>query len=158
MTHRYLVLSDSHRATGVLEQILMAAEAGGKTDGVIHLGDGYDDLRSFERHLPPVIRVLGNCDRTPWNISQDQLILTAELNGVRVLATHGHMLGVRQGTDVLKARAMAEKCRVAMYGHTHTPLLKEEDGVLILNPGAAMDHHYAYLFIGDGGEVSAELH
>ena len=158
MTRRYLVLSNSHRATGVLEQILMAAEADGKPDGVIHLGDGYDDLRPFEWHLPPVIRVPGNCDRIPWNISQAQLILTAEVSGVRVLATHGHTLGVRQGTDVLKARAMAEKCRVAMYGHTHTPFLKEEDGILILNPGAAMDHHYAYLFIGDGGEVSAELH
>lgn len=157
MIRRYLVLSDSHRATGVLEQILMAAEADGRPDGVIHLGDGYDDLRSFERHLPPVIRVPGNCDRTPWNITQDQLILTAEVNGVRILATHGHTLGVRQGTDVLKSRALAEKCRAALYGHTHIPCLKEEDGVLILNPGAAMDHHYAYLFI-DGGRVSAELH
>ena len=157
MTRRYLVLSDSHRATGVLEQILMAAEAEGSLDGVVHLGDGWDDLKSFERHLPPIVRVPGNCDRTAWNISQDQLILAVELNGVRVLATHGHLLGVRQGTQVLKARALAEKCRVAMYGHTHTPCLKEEDGVLILNPGAAMDHHYAYLFIGGDGKVSAEL-
>lgn len=157
MIHRYLVLSDSHRATGVLEQILMAARDEGRLDGVIHLGDGYNDLRSFERHLPPILRVLGNCDPKPWNISMDQLILKAVLNGVRILATHGDGLEVKQGTDILKNRAIAEKCRVAMYGHTHKPLLKEEDGVLILNPGAAMDHHYAYLFIGDGGEVSAEL-
>ncbi len=157
MTHRYLVLSDSHRATGVLEQILMADRATGRTEGIIHLGDGYTDLDSFQGHLPPVIRVPGNCDRTAWNISQDQMILTVDLNGVRVLLTHGHLLGVRNDTAVLKARAMAEKCRAALYGHTHRPHLSEEDGILILNPGAAMDHHRAYLFIGDDGSVSAEL-
>ncbi len=157
MTYRYLILSDSHRATGVLEQILMAAEAEGRSDGVIHLGDGYTDLDAFEHALPPIIRVPGNCDRMPWNTPSDRLILPVDLHGTRVLLTHGHLLGVRQDTDVLKARARAENCRAALYGHTHRPHLAEEDGVLILNPGAAMDHHYAFLLIGSDGSVSAEL-
>ncbi len=157
MSRRCLVLSDTHRATGVLEQILMAAESEGKADCVIHLGDGFGDLDAFKRHLPPIIRVPGNCDPMPWNTPQETYILTADLFGVRALMTHGHMLGVRQDTAILKARAMAEKCRVAMYGHTHRQEKKEEDGVLILNPGAAMDHHWAWLIIEDDGGVSAEL-
>ena len=157
MTARYLVLSDSHGARDVVGLILMAAEAGGRLDGVIHLGDGYHDLDPFEAALPPVIRVPGNCDPEFWNAPPDRMTFPAELHGARVLMTHGHRLGVKRDTDVLLARAALEKCRAALFGHTHSPLLRQDGDVLLLNPGAAMDHRYAFLNILDGGKITAEL-
>ncbi len=162
MTDRYLVLSDRHGFSDGLGIILMAAEAKCRSDrrrfaGVIHLGDGYRDLDPYEASLPRVIRVPGNCDHAFWNAPPDMLTFSAELSGVRALLTHGHRLGVKQGTDALVYAAASLKCRAALFGHTHSPLLREEGGILLLNPGAAMDRRYAFLDIGDDAKVSAEL-
>ena len=35
--------------------------------------------------------------------------------------------------------------------------LREDGGILLLNPGAAMDHHWAFLDISDDGRISATL-
>ena len=46
---RVIVLSDSHGAVGRLNTILTVAEQGGPMDAIIHLGDGYWDLREIGR-------------------------------------------------------------------------------------------------------------
>ena len=100
---RVLVVSDSHGMIGRLENILMAAEAEGPLDAVIHLGDGYCDLDEFAQNgLPPRYQVAGNCD-----LGRDgqQEIIT--LSGARLLLTHGHRYQVRQGVESL----LGEKCQ-----------------------------------------------
>lgn len=151
---RVLVVSDSHGMIGRLGNILMAAEAEGPLDAVIHLGDGYCDLDEFAQNgLPPRYQVAGNCD-----LGRDgqQEIIT--LCGARLLLTHGHRYQVRQGVESLLGEARQEKVQAALYGHTHLQKCQWEGGLLLLNPGAAMDGRYAILRINRLGAVEAQLH
>lgn len=149
---RILVVSDSHGFTGSLGNILMAAEAGGPLDAVIHLGDGYHDLAPFAEHLPPVYQVAGNCDLGRTD-TQDVL----HLGGARLLLTHGHPFHVKLGLHGLLGRAVEEKAQAALYGHTHRQVSETRQGILLLNPGAAMEGRYAILTISRLGAVDAQL-
>ena len=52
--------------------------------------------------------------------------------------THGHKHNVKQTLAMLLRDARAEGAQVALYGHTHIrDLHREEDGLLVMNPGAA---------------------
>ena len=147
------VLSDSHGFTGRLSTVLMVLEAEHKPlDALIHLGDGYYDLQDLGAELPPVYQVAGNCD----HFCSDTLNIVT-LSNARLLLTHGHYQHVKSGTDDLLALAISEKAHAALYGHTHCPKMEWKNGILLLNPGAAMDGKYAVLTINRPGAVEAEL-
>lgn len=146
------VVSDSHGAVGRLGALLMAMEAGGPLDAVIHLGDGYHDLDEYREHLPAVYQVAGNCD---WMQPGTEELLF--LSGARILITHGHRYRVRSGADALLAQAIQDQAQAALYGHTHSPRCEWRNGILLLNPGAAQDGRYAVLTINRLGAVDAQL-
>ena len=54
----------------------------------------------------------------------------------KVLLTHGHYYYVNTGIVRLKEEALDRGVDIVMYGHTHRPMLVEEDGLIILNPGS----------------------
>ena len=147
------VISDSHGSIGKLCTILMVMEAEGKpVDSLIHLGDGYDDLRSLETRLPPVYQVAGNCD----HFRSDTLNFVT-LSNAKILLTHGHYQHIKEGTDDLLQLAMEEKCHAALYGHTHYQKMEWRSGILLLNPGAVQDGKYAILTINRLGAIDPEL-
>ena len=146
------VLSDSHGFTGRLSTVLMAMEAEGPIDGLIHLGDGYDDLRSLEVPLPPVYQVAGNCD-----LFRSDTMNVVTLSGARILLTHGHRQHVKQGMDDLVSLALRENVHAALYGHTHYQKCQWENGILLLNPGAVTDGKYAVLQINRLGAIDPSL-
>lgn len=150
---RVIVVSDSHGATGRLSTILTVAEQAGPIDAIIHLGDGYYDLRDLEVDLPPVYQVAGNCD-----LFRSDTLDFVTLSNARILLTHGHYQHVREGADDLLSLAMEEKCAAALYGHTHYQKMEWRSGILILNPGAANDGKYAVLNINRLGALDPELH
>ena len=150
---RLLVISDSHGYTGRLGNILMAAEAEGSIDAILHLGDGYSDLSEFAGELPPVYQVAGNCD-----FFRSDTLAIHNFAGVRILMTHGHYQKVKQERDTLFSLAMQQKAKVALYGHTHQQKMEWRNDILLLNPGAAMDGRYAILTINRLGAVDAELY
>ncbi|MBR1583907.1 MAG: YfcE family phosphodiesterase [Clostridia bacterium] len=146
------VVSDSHGFTGRLSTILMVMEAEKKPlDALIHLGDGYYDLRDLQVDLP-VYQAAGNCD--PF--CSDTLNIV-NLSGARLVLTHGHYQHVKEGLDDLLALAIQEKAQAALYGHTHLQRMEWRNGILLLNPGAAMDGRFAILRISRLGAVEAEL-
>ena len=149
---RVIAVSDSHGYTGRLSTVLFAAEQGGPIDAIIHLGDGYYDLRDLKVDLPPVYQVAGNCDRFASGTLD-----YVTLGGAKILLTHGHFQHVKEGTDDLLELAMEEKCRAALYGHTHYQKMEWRNGILILNPGAVTDGKYAVLNITPLGAVDPEL-
>ena len=150
---RVIVLSDSHGFIGRLSTVLTVAEQGGPIDAILHLGDGYYDLRDLKVSLPPVYQVAGNCD-----YSRAGTLDYVTLSNAKILLTHGHYQHVHDGTDDLLSLAVEENCRAALYGHTHVQKMKWERGILLLNPGAVQDGKYAVLNINALGAIDPELH
>ena len=149
---RIVVLSDSHGFTGRLSTVLTVAEQSGPIDAILHLGDGYYDLKDLGADVPPVYQVAGNCDHF---VSGTLDYVT--LSNAKILLTHGHYQHVKEGTDDLLRLAMEEKCHAALYGHTHVQKMKWEQGVLLLNPGAVLDGKFAVLHINRLGAIDPEL-
>ena len=148
------VISDSHGSTGRLSTMLMVMEAEEKpVDALIHLGDGYDDLRSLETRLPPVYQVAGNCD-----LFRSDTLQLVELSGARLLLTHGHYQHVKQGLDDLFALGLDYQVHAVLFGHTHCQKMAWRSGMLLLNPGAAQYGQYAVLNINRLGAIEPELH
>ena len=146
------VLSDSHGFTGRLSTILMVMELSGPIDALIHLGDGYHDLSELNLTCP-LYQVAGNCDFGRKLATMD----TVCLSGARVLLTHGHRQHVKEGLSDLMDLAIREEVHAALFGHTHVPCCRWENGLLLLNPGAVTDGKYALLHINRLGAIDPEL-
>ena len=79
-----------------------------------------------------------------------------KIGGVNIFMTHGHTLGVKSSTENLKKAAEQSDCKIALYGHTHIPDIKYEDGLYIVNPGSCArsrdgGNSYAAIDIRDNG-------
>ncbi len=123
------------------------------------LGDGERDLVQVQSRYPqlPFYAVRGNCD---WRSALSASIVCT-VGGVCVFATHGHLYDVKHEPDrdsLLRAAEEAGAC-LALFGHTHLPLLETRRGITLLNPGSvgrSARPGYALLSL-DGGSVKAEL-
>ncbi len=149
---KILVLSDSHGNRNALRQILAKEN---DADMIVHLGDGAGDMAAF---LPftvnkSVICVRGNCDDKSLGFLEKQ---TFSAGDIRVLACHGHRFGVKTGLLSLYYEAQCQNAKLALYGHTHAHAVTENEGVLMVNPGAAFFGRYAVVAV-EGGAISPEL-
>ena len=122
-----LILSDTHgNAKGVAD----IADIIRESDYVFHLGDGYNDLNALYPEIKDKLyRVHGNCD---FGSNKEAIV---EIEERRIFATHGDLYGVKRGTERLINKAKSENCDICLYGHTHRPEIREEDGILVINPG-----------------------
>ena len=152
-----LVLADTHiprRAKGLPEGLTPHLES---ADLVLHAGDLLveDVLYELEAYAP-VRAVKGNVDG--WEVRLPQT-LEFEVGGVRVAMIHDS--GPKKGRRSRMRRRFPE-ARVVVFGHSHIPLLEDEDGLMLLNPGSPTDrrrqpeHTFALLRVEDG-EVGAEI-
>ena len=57
------------------------------------------------------------------------------LEGRKIVFTHGHIYGAKQGIGGLRALAADTSCDILLFGHTHDPREHYEDGVYYFNPG-----------------------
>ena len=131
---RILVLSDSHSGNSFMRWCVQSV----KPDAIVHLGDYYDDGLDLHEEYPliPFYSVPGNCDkyRTPPHVSE---ILITRVFGVDLYMTHGHKHRVKSTMGLLTAAARVAKVQAVLYGHTHIPDCRYEDGLWILNPGSS---------------------
>ena len=139
-----VVLSDTHRNLAPLDKM---APVLSECDLIFHLGDMASDMRPVQRLYPEKTYVLaGNND---FFGGESEVVLDAE--GRRIFACHGHRYGVKSGTERLVAAAKERLCDIALYGHTHEPEIREEDGVLLINPGCMTRYSprrtYCYLVV-----------
>ena len=130
MKTRILVFSDSHGRNDRMMQVIREAQG---IDRIIHLGDleGAENLLLMESGYP-VDMVRGNCDYTSSAVPEKILLI----GGWEILLTHGHHYYVNFGPKVLADAALMRKCRIALYGHTHTPSVETVNGVITVNPGS----------------------
>ena len=130
---KILVLSDSHSSFSFMRRCIECTVP----DAIIHLGDHYSDGQTMAEEFPqiPVYQVPGNCDLHRGYIPDPEIQLM-ELGGVRLYMTHGHRHGVKLSLHRLIADARAANVQAVLFGHTHSALCQQEDGMWILNPGA----------------------
>ena len=131
---KILVMSDSH---GNDLYAVMALDREWPFDALLHLGDFQEDEDEFAGILAgedvPLYLVKGNCDYCN-SVPTDRIL---ELAGHRILMTHGHTHSVDYGTEELARTALENDCGVALFGHTHRPVMDDSvPGLLILNPGS----------------------
>lgn len=126
-----LILSDTHRDMSRAYRIINLIKD--EIDCIIHLGDNVEDAESIKRNTDiKVYNVAGNTDYTV-NVPEEQLI---ELEGKRLLLTHGHLYNIYSSVTSLYYRAKEVGVDCVLFGHTHIPLNTVIDDVLIFNPGS----------------------
>jgi uncharacterized protein len=150
---KILVVSDTHG--NYLAPLNCMNFAG--IDMIIHLGDDIGDAKELEQLLEiSIVKVPGNCDFCALEPRQ----ITLELGGRIFYITHGDICRVKAGLQLLVQRAQQEKADVVLFGHTHSPMVSEVEGILLVNPGTLMagskTQSYAIITI-KGGNVSAEI-
>ena len=129
---RLLVFSDSHGIRSVVEKALTDHPT---AEHVFFLGDGIQQMEEISCQFPgPAYHmVAGNCD---WGSGADGVgVIT--LAGRKVFYTHGHLYHVKFGLDELLAAGRARSADIVLYGHTHVADTRYENGLYIMNPGAA---------------------
>lgn len=127
---RIMIVSDTHRLN---DNYYRALEKVGKIDMVIHCGDAEGSEYMLQQAAGcPLYIVSGNNDFFT-DLSRE---LDLEIKGKKVLVTHGHYYYVSTGIEKIKEEAIARGYDIVMYGHTHKPMVKHQDGVTILNPGS----------------------
>lgn len=146
-----LILSDTHGQVTAAQRVIRAE----KPNYLIHLGDTLRDAQQLEALFPylPICAVPGNND---WFCDHPKE-KAISLGNERIFLCHGHTTNVKYGTELQLARTVREGCTVSLFGHTHRPLLREKNGILLLNPGSlTYSGTYAVLTLGEG-ERRAEI-
>lgn len=148
-----VIISDTHGNRRGIEALFPVME---ESDMIIHLGDTSQDGGFIRAKFPGKTYLInGNCDLT--KLGEDELVL--DIEGVKLLACHGHRYSVKYTSAKLVQRAKELGCKVALYGHTHSAFEGETDGVLLINPGTLSRYSkksYCYLII-NGDKAVAKI-
>ena len=152
-----VVLADTHiprRAHALPGGLILHLE---KADLILHAGDlivpsVLDDRASYA----PVHAVKGNMD--PPGVALPET-LEFDFGGVKIAMIHDS--GRKEGRRKRPQQRFPE-ARVVVFGHSHVPILEDEDGLLLLNPGSPTDkrrqpQHTFALLHAEEGNVRAEI-
>ena len=127
---KVLIVSDTHGNDRNLERVLLQNYP---MDAVFHLGDMVGSESYIEDICPcPVNMVSGNNDF----LSPAQAEQVVEMEGHRIFMTHGHRYGVTYNLEKVKLAAEARKCDLVFCGHSHRPLVDDEERIIVVNPGS----------------------
>ncbi len=128
---RLVIISDSHGRGDVVDKIIRREAA---ADIFIFLGDKTADIEDFTYEYTDkrFCIVSGNCDFMP----DYPYTAVIKADCTNIFACHGHTLGVKGGLGLLIKAARQADCQIALYGHTHIPNIKYEDGLYLVNPGS----------------------
>lgn len=152
-----VVTADTHiprRARGLPEALRARLPA---ADLIVHAGDLMDPALLTElAGYAPVRAVRGNVDPPEVDLPERE---EWEFGGVRVALVHDS--GLTKGRRA-RLRRWFPEARVVIFGHSHMPVNRDEDGLLLLNPGSPTDRrrapeHTFALLRAEGGEVHAEI-
>ena len=131
---RLMVVSDSHHNYSNLEFAVKEC----KPDAVAHLGDCYYDAIELQQIIPDLLiyKIRGNCD--PASYGDEEMLLNIE--GVRILLTHGHRHYVKENLALLTSRARQQGVNLVLFGHTHNGVIVNAQDIVLMNPGQLLVH------------------
>ena len=130
------VVSDSHGEMENLRRALkLMREAG--ADHIVHLGDDYDDVTALSDQERAMIIQVPGVFSTYYQDPSIPNRLIEEWEGVRVLLTHTLQAHKHDlPTDLTPEDAVARgEVRMVLFGHSHIPEVREQGGVIWVNPG-----------------------
>ena len=121
-----IVVSDTHGNYSSIEKLLPIMN---ESDYVFHLGDFERDITAYKRVLKAqIVSVKGNCDGG----GEEKVV---EIEGVKILLTHGDVYNVKTTLSNLYYRAKELGATVVFYGHTHNSNVEKIDGIEFINSG-----------------------
>ncbi|NLK72258.1 MAG: metallophosphoesterase [Clostridiales bacterium] len=127
---KIMVISDTH---GEIDEMLEQYNKLNDPDMIIHLGDYALDAKKIEREIgTTVVSVKGNMDGENSEVPHRII----EVEGYKILLTHGHKEKVKEGLTNLYYKALSLSCDIVLFGHTHIPLKIQEGSIFFINPGS----------------------
>jgi hypothetical protein len=143
---KIVVISDTHGNIPAMEKLV---DIFNESDYIIHLGDTSSDGMRIKKQYPDKTFIVnGNCDI--YRLGEKEMVLQVE--GVKLFICHGEAYNVKKGLETLAKRAKELDCRIALYGHTHTPSEDKIGNIRLFNPGTLSRYStntYLYLVIND---------
>ncbi|MEA2281047.1 MAG: uncharacterized protein QOK21_1654 [Solirubrobacteraceae bacterium] len=152
---RLAIISDTHLPRGRRRLSAGCVERLRDADAILHAGDFVEApvLRTLEGLGPPVHAVAGN---------QDDPVLRHVLPEVRTVAAGGATIAMLHDAGPAAGRLARMRRRfpgvdAVVFGHSHIPLLEQDGGFAIFNPGSPTDkrrqpvHTMGLATVGDGG-------
>ena len=126
-----IVISDTHGNPSLIRKVLENEPC----DHLIFLGDGLSDLHDLPHLYPSLVisSVRGNCDIGHAQILNELLL---ELNGHRLLLTHGHRYHVKSTMDEILRHGHEMNAEAVLFGHTHQSCLEYKEDLWLVNPGS----------------------
>ena len=151
------VVSDSHGHVENLRRAFKAMSEAG-VEVIVHLGDDYDDVKALAGQPGPSIIQVPGVFSTYYQEPGIPNRLIEEWEGMRVLLTHtpeAHKHDLPNDLTPEEEVARGE-VQMVLSGHSHIPAVKDEGGVIWVNPGHLKDDDkkgypptYALLEIAD---------
>lgn len=130
-----LVISDTHGRYDILREVLLSHRSAAFC---VHCGDGeYETERFLSEHpelAPWIVQVRGNCDHSPLIPLMQVIPLPF---GHKAVAVHGHRYMYGDYQQNLVDLAKGQGADIVLFGHLHTRIDRNVDGVRLFNPGSA---------------------
>jgi putative phosphoesterase len=141
---KLLITGDIHGRSDLLEEVLNKEQ-----DYDLHLctGDLGIDIKTLNRHN--IVAVKGNNDYY-YDLPYERVI---DLEGNKILLTHGHLQNVKYGLKELVDFAKSKHVDICIFGHTHQLYIEEIDHILFINPGALSNFRDKSYVIYEEGQV-----
>lgn len=125
------VISDTH---GYMDGFVFHAFDG--VQHILHAGDvGEDRILDELEEIAPVNAVSGNVDFGPT--ARRPMKWCGDLGGIKICMTHGHLLDAHRYNPSAVEFFKGEDPAIIIHGHSHLAKHEKENGISILNPGAA---------------------
>lgn len=127
---KIIVVSDTHGSYRNFKKVM---QLNADADVVVHCGDSRDEIERIKTEYPDktYYAVKGNCDFGMLPIVEEFTV-----DGVRFMATHGHIYNVKYGSFDLENAAKEKQADVVLFGHTHYATDAVKDGIRYFNPGS----------------------
>lgn len=134
------VVSDSHGHVENLRRAVKAMSEAG-VEVIVHLGDDYDDVKVLSDQKGASIIQVPGVFSTYYQEPGIPNRLIEEWEGVRVLVTHTPEAHKHDLPNDLKPEEVVARgeVRMVLSGHSHIPAVKDEGGVIWVNPGHLKD-------------------
>ncbi|WP_352419229.1 metallophosphoesterase family protein [Proteiniborus sp.] len=129
------IISDTHIKKNTSNLAALLNTHFKEVDLIIHAGDYISaDAIEILKDYKNFVGVWGNVDESEIKtlINENEIIT---IDGYKIGIFHGHGTG-SSTFDRAYDRFKEDKVDIIIFGHSHQPLAKTKNGVLILNPGS----------------------